>query len=92
MSSTEPVQLDTPVERDGGNVESITLRKPSAGELRGLSLADVIQMDTGTIIKLVPRISQPTLTEQEVGAMDPADLTEVAGKVASFLVQRRHKE
>lgn len=93
MSKTETitVTLDTPIPREGDKVEKVTLRKPMAGELRGLSLAEVINLDVDSITKLVPRISNPTLTEHEVRNMDPADLTECGKEIAGFLLQKRHK-
>lgn len=96
MSQTNPVftkhiELDTPITRKGGDVTTITLRKPKAGELRGLSLTDILQMDVNALGKLLPRISDPMLTEAEVQAMDPADLVQLGGEVAGFLVPRRMK-
>jgi hypothetical protein len=85
------VALDTPIQRDGEKIETITLRKPMAGELRGLSLADVLNLDVDSITKLVPRISNPILTEHEVRNMDPADLVEAGKEIAGFLLQKRHK-
>lgn len=88
---TKAVELDTPITRKGGDVTTITLRKPKAGELRGLSLTDVLQMDVNALGKLLPRISQPMLTEDEVRNMDPADLVQLGGEVAGFLVPKKHK-
>lgn len=93
MSKTQTitVALDTPIKRDDKAVETVDLRKPMAGELRGLSLAEVINLDVDSITKLIPRISNPTLTEHEVRNMDPADLTECGKEIAGFLLQKRHK-
>ena len=86
------VELDTPVIRKSGNVETITLRKPKAGELRGLNLTDILNMDVNALGKLLPRITSPVLTEQEVQNMDPADLVQLGGEVAGFLVPKRMKD
>lgn len=93
MSKTETVtvELDTAIIRDGEKVEKITLRKPMSGELRGLSLAELVNLDVDSITKLVPRISNPTLTEHEVRSMDPADLVECGKEIAGFLLQKRYK-
>lgn len=85
------VELDTPVKREGDDVTALTLRKPMAGELRGLSLADLINMDVDAIIRLLPRISTPVLSEQEARNMDPADLVGCGGEIANFLVPKRLK-
>lgn len=88
---TVTVQLDTAIQRDGDKIEKLVLRKPMAGELRGLSLAEVLNLDVDSVTKLIPRISTPTLTEQEVRNMDPADLVEAGKEIAGFLLQKRHK-
>ena len=83
---SDPLVLEQPIPRGEKNsITEITLRKPAAGELRGLKLADLINGDVNATIRLVPRISQPTLTEQEVAALDVADLLGCADAIASFL-------
>lgn len=83
------IELDTPVKRGESTIAVVTLRKPSSGELRGIQLSDLLQMDVAALIKLVPRIS--LLTEGEVRAMDPADLVAIGVKVTGFLLQKRTK-
>lgn len=82
------ITLETPLKIGDSEVTSITLRKPAAGELRGLNLTDLLQMDVSATIKLLPRISEPTLTEQHAAALDPADLTQIASEVAGFLLPK----
>ena len=86
---SEPVELDTPIQRGDTTIEQITLRKPASGELRGVNLADVLQMQTDALIKLIPRLSNPSLTEHEVRQMDPADLVQCGGEIAGFLLSKR---
>lgn len=81
------VELDTPVKRGEQEITDVELRKPSSGELRGIQLADLLQMDVGALIKLLPRISP--LTEAEIRALDPADLVALGVKVTGFLLQKR---
>ncbi|WP_110709219.1 phage tail assembly protein [Salinicola sp. CR57] len=88
-TTTATVELDTPVVRGETIIESITLRKPTAGELRGVNLADVLQMQTDALIKLIPRLSNPSLTDHEARQMDPADLVQCGGEIASFLLSKR---
>ncbi|MDF3822598.1 phage tail assembly protein [Leptospira sp. 96542] len=82
------IELDQPVPRKGGEITQITLRRPRSGELRGLSIGALAQMDVSALIVLVPRISSPTLTGNEVADMDPADMTKIALKVAGFLTPK----
>ena len=88
---TATVELDTPIKRNQEEVAKLTLRKPASGELRGLSLADLINMDVDSITKVLPRISNPTLTEHEVREMDPADLAACGTEIAGVLLPKRLK-
>ncbi|MFK0032982.1 phage tail assembly protein [Pseudomonas monteilii] len=83
------VELDTPIKRGDTEIALVTLRKPTSGELRGLHLAELLQMDVASLIKLIPRISE--LNEYEVSRLDPADLFAVGTKVSGFLLQKRMK-
>ncbi|QNH04450.1 phage tail assembly protein [Pseudomonas sp. B11D7D] len=76
-----PIELAAPI----GKITSITLRRPGSGELRGLKLADLVQGDVTAVTRLLPRITQPTLVDQEVAAMDVFDLTRCADEIAVFL-------
>lgn len=83
------VVFDTPVKRGNTVLEHIDLRKPSAGELRGICLADLAQLDVASLIKLLPRISP--LTAPEAAGLEAADLMAVGNKVIDFLLQKRAK-
>lgn len=80
-----PIELAEPIKRGDTEIKEITLRRPGAGELRGLKLADLVQGDVNAVIRLLPRISQPTLIEQEAAAMDPFDITRCADEISIFL-------
>jgi hypothetical protein len=83
--------LDTPLVRGKQTITEITLRKPSAGELRGTSLSDLVNLDVAALQKVLPRISTPTLTEMDVAAIDPADLVQLGGMFAGFLMPKAVK-
>ncbi|MGY2313559.1 phage tail assembly protein [Pseudomonas sp. SDO5522_S412] len=91
LADDNTVILDTPIRRGTSTIESITLRKPNSGELRGVSLAELLQMDVNSLIKVLPRISSPTLTTVEVTSMDPADLVALSTKITGFLLQKSTK-
>lgn len=82
---SDPIALAQPIKRGKTEVKEITLRRPGSGELRGLKLADLVQGDVSSVIRLLPRISQPTLVDQEAAAMDVYDLTNCADQIAIFL-------
>ncbi|MGO2242245.1 MAG: phage tail assembly protein [Halomonas sp.] len=90
-TAADPIKLDEPIKRGEQTIREITLRKPKSGELRGISLADVLQMQTDALITLIPRLSTPSLTAAEVRQMDPADLVQCGGEIAGFLLTKRAK-
>lgn len=81
------ITLDTPIKRGDTAITEIDLRKPLSGELRGCSLTELLQLDVSALIRLLPRVTQPALTEAEIGRMDPADLLQLGAKVSAFLLQ-----
>lgn len=85
------VTLDQPIKRGNTEIASITLRKPSSGELRGVLLIDLLNMDVSSLIKVIPRISNPGITAPEAAGMDPADLLAIGSKISSFLLQKSAK-
>jgi hypothetical protein len=86
---TETVELDSPITRGKQTVTEIQVRKPKSGALRGVSLVDVLNMDVQALTKVLPRITEPALTEPELRDMDPADLVQFGNVVANFLLPKR---
>ncbi len=87
------VRLETPIERKGADpINEVSLRKPSVGDVRGMKLTDVGQMDVKSMEKLLPRITVPPLLPDEVAALDIADLFALAGIAASFFMKKADRE
>ncbi|MGV3915491.1 phage tail assembly protein [Citrobacter braakii] len=82
------VQLDTPIMRGKTQITEIVLRKPQSGALRGTRLQAIMDMDVGAMMAVIPRISTPTLTAQEMAELDPADLTALSVEVVTFLLKK----
>lgn len=91
MTDMITITLDTPIARPESQIETLQLRKPKAGELRGLSLVDLGQLKVDALTKLLPRISLPTITEVEVANLDPADLLVCGMEVGNFLLQKSRR-
>ena len=83
------VTLDAPIKRGEKEITEITLIKPNSGALRGTSLRGLLDCNTDDLIKVLPRITDPALTDAEVNRLDPADLMQAAAKVAGFLLPKR---
>lgn len=85
------ITLEKPIKRGEQVIDSVNLRKPNAGELRGLNLTDLLQLDVTALQILIPRISNPVLTTADVAGMDPADLVAIGSEVAGFLLPKSAK-
>lgn len=86
------ITLVAPIIREGGvNVDTLTIRKPNAGELRGLKVPDVVNGDVNTIIALLPRIASPVISQDEAETLDLEDFGEIAGAVFSFFMNQQAK-
>ncbi|WP_175784509.1 phage tail assembly protein [Burkholderia ambifaria] len=84
--------LDQPIYQGDNEITEITLRKPRAGELRGVSLADLVNLDVAALHKLLPRISTPTLAVHDVEKLDPADLLQLGGIISGFFMTKAMRE
>ncbi|ELY4545350.1 phage tail assembly protein [Cronobacter sakazakii] len=79
------VTLVNPVKRGEQEISTLTVIKPNAGTLRGVGLAALANCEVDALIKVLPRMTYPNLTEQEVIALELPDLLAFAGKVVGFL-------
>lgn len=85
------IELDEPIKRGNTVIDTVQIRKPAAGELRGVSLMDVAQMDVLALRKVLPRITSPSLTDAEIGQLSLADMMQFGVIVSAFLLTKRQK-
>ncbi len=86
------VKLDFPFARGDQQIDKVQVRRPRSGELRGLNIADLVQMNVAATAKLLPRITMPPLTDTEINNLDPADLTQFGMEIQDFLLPKAAKE
>ena len=89
---TTVCELETGFQRGDETITKVTLRKPKAGELRGLNLQDLFQADVSAVLTLLPRISDPIMTPQECADLDPIDLMELGGAIKGFFMNKAMRE
>ena len=65
-------------------LKEFTIRKPNAGELRGIKLRLIHDMDSAVLHDLLPRITSPVLTSLHVATLGPADTVAVFNELADF--------
>lgn len=92
VNGTFDVTLQEAVQVDGAPVTQVVLRRPNVGQLRGLSVNEIMQLDVAAMLKLLPRISAPPLSAAALEGMDPADFAELSIRASLFFVKRRAAE
>lgn len=85
MKKHVTVNLETPIDIGGSNASAIDLRRPTAGELRGVNLLDIARMETAAVCTVLTRISTPKISQAEAALLDPVDLFTIAVEIATFL-------
>lgn len=85
------VELDEPLQLGDTTIDVLKLRKPESGELRGLSLVALGQMNVDEIHKLLPRITTPPIPPAIVAKIDPADMMQIAEVITDFLLTKRQR-
>lgn len=89
---TVTVALGAPIQRDGGPIESVIVRKPKGGDLRGTKLTELMAADVDAVAKLIPRITSPSIQHHEFFGLDADDLAELIGTVVGFFLNRAQRE
>ena len=85
---TAVIILDEPIARGNTDITEITIRRPKSGALRGVSLLDLLQLNVTALQVVLPRITEPSLTQADVAALDPADLLQIGTEVSNFLAPK----
>lgn len=86
--TTTVVPLDKPLKRGDTEITRVTVRKPHGGELRGTSTRRLLDMETDDLFTVLPRITDPALTAADLHRMDGADILQLGGAVAGFLLPK----
>ena len=87
------ITLTNPINLGADNkLESFNLRSPMAGELRGIKLLDIMQMDASAHAQLIPRISEPMVSTTAFYQLQPSDLMTVMTEVINFFVTAQNSQ
>nr|DAI72855.1 MAG TPA: tail assembly chaperone [Caudoviricetes sp.] len=87
-TTEKSIELDTPILRGKTEITHVTVRKPQSGALRGTRLQALMDMDVNAMMTVLPRVTTPALTSQEIAEMDPADLVSLSVEVVTFLLKK----
>lgn len=82
------VTFNSPVTlKNGTEITEVTITDSmrQAGALRGLKLWEVATGDVNSLITLLPRVTQPRMSEQDITTMPVDCFAQLANEVALFL-------
>lgn len=87
----ETVPLEHPIVRGETRIESLNIRKPMSGELRGLGMPEILNSDVVAMITLIPRVTEPPLTHDEANNLEPDDFAMIVGTIRGFFYTAAEK-
>lgn len=90
--SLRTITFDFPLRVGNATIESVQVRKPASGELRGTTMMALSQLDYTALETVLPRITTPQLTKHDIGQLDPADFMQLGGEVMDFLLPKSAKD
>jgi len=85
---SDPITLEEPIVRGEQTIDALVLRRPDSGSLRGVKLADILQIDVTSITVVLPRICEPHISSVEAARLSPADLLAVGSELAAFFLPK----
>lgn len=88
----ETIELDTPLKRGETEITQVVVTKPNSGALRGVTLVALLNSDVSALLTVIPRVTQPSISTPEAATLDPADLAQIGGAIASFLLKKADRE
>lgn len=85
-ATSAPITLSEPIRRGETLISDIVLRKPRAGELRGLSVQDLMTARASAVLDILPRIAMPPITQAEADNLAAEDLASCSGAIIDFFL------
>lgn len=82
------VTLEQPIVRGETKIDKVTVLKPNSGALRGVRLQPLMDMDVDSMMQVLPRITTPTLTKNDVLSLAAGDLVNLSVQVVNFLLPK----
>ena len=78
------VTLKKPVQHGDNQISSVIVREPTESTLRGLSLIDVLKLESQALTVIIPRVTTPTLHANHTAALSAADRLKLGLAIQSF--------
>lgn len=89
---SDEIQLAEGIVRGSETISSIKLRKFKAGELRGLSVQDLMNARVSAVLDVLPRITVPIITQAEADNLEAEDIAACGGAIIGFFLSPADRE
>lgn len=86
--SSYTIKLDFPIKRGETEIKEVTVNRPKALQLMGVTMRDLMATQVSAYLELLPRITMPPLTEEEVQALEAPDIAEIIGNIRDFFMTK----
>ena len=83
-NAMKTVPLSAPLAFGKTEISEISLRTPTAGDLRGIKLQDIVDLDVNTILTVTKRLSVTEFAPATLNGLAMPDLASLAGAIADF--------
>lgn len=91
--NTNCIALEKPIVRGNTTINEVKVLRPKDSvPFIGVSISELIQMDVNALQKVLPRVTEPKLTNHEVKTLDPADTFSLGAQVAAFFLKKKDLE
>ncbi|MCZ4281694.1 phage tail assembly protein [Kiloniella laminariae] len=84
--SITKIELKDPIAWGDKKLTEISFRAPCAGDLRGVSISGIAQMEVEHLLKLLPRIAIENITAAQLETLSARDTTRLFHGVQGFFV------
>jgi hypothetical protein len=88
------VTLDEPIEMGDTLITQVTVTKPSAGALMGISLSKLLnEADFDTMFKIIPRCTSPQISALHIknDLVSLPDMTAIYGEICAFFLTKAQR-
>lgn len=84
MTDIRTIALPTPCLLGGSEVAEVTLRKPLTRDLRGVHMAELLQMEGAALEAVLARCLTPAPAPEEIGSMPAENLIALGSALLVF--------
>lgn len=91
MADLKTIVLTVPIHRGSSFVSGVRLRSPSAQDIEGVSMLDLVAGDDSSVISVLTRITTPALTYSELICLSQDSFDEMKVLLLTSLLTKKQR-